>query len=86
MAKLTKAQKRHMVRIAAALHEHPDLPAGWMNSKSEQVLERLGLVRHWTEERPFGGGGAIGAIKIIWNFAELTDEGWVEVSEILKET
>jgi hypothetical protein len=82
--KLTEAQKNHLLRIAAAPVEHPTLPAGWANTKAEQALEAKGLVRHWTEQRRFGGKGAIGQIMMTWSFCEATDDGYRAVSEILK--
>lgn len=84
---LPKSQADHLLRIAAAhinLNEagDPVLPAGWMNSRSEQALEKKGLIRHWEERRPLGGRGAIGMVSMIWKFADLTDEGWAVAKEL----
>ena len=86
--KLSAAQKAHLIRIGAFEAEHPDMhrqgfSAGWMGSRSEQSLETKGLVRHWTEKRPLGGGGAIGYLSVAWNFCELTDDGWRELADVL---
>ena len=86
--KLTKPQKNHLLRIVAA-HDRKDkngqmLPAGWFNTMPEQALVEKGLVRHWSEQKPFGGGGAIGLMVVTWNFCEPTDEGWEVAAELLK--
>jgi len=81
----------HILRIASA-HKNlndagdPVLPAGWMNTKSEQALVKKGLIHHWKEVRPLGGGGAIGLLKVEWSFCDLTDEGWRICAELTDKT
>lgn len=85
--KLTKPQKDHLLRIIAAHNETNDkgerLPAGWFGSKSEIALEEKGLIRHWEETRPMGGGGVIGLMKVTWKFCEPTEIGWHEGMDLL---
>jgi hypothetical protein len=54
-----------------------------MGTKSEVILETKGLIRHWTERRPFGGAGAIGHITMTVNLCAPTDEGWIAARDIL---
>lgn len=84
--KLTKPQTRELIRIAAAYaNENPAFRhAGWFGSKPELKLEEMGLVRKWVEQRPFGGGGAIGSMLITVKLCDLTDEGWLICRDILK--
>ncbi len=88
--KLPKPQIDHLLRIASSHQKlteagEPELPAGWCNSRPEQALVKKGLVRHWEEVRPLGGGGAIGLFKVTWKFCDLTDEGWQVCNRILSE-
>ena len=69
---------RHRQRLEE-IHEVSKDPhfraAGYFGGLMDKWLEKEGFVKIFVEEKPLGGGGAIGKAMVKWHLIRLTDKG-----------
>lgn len=81
--KLTTAMRRRLLAIAdyRATASFPHI-GFWPKSRTDQALERLGLIERYDKTARFGGAGSIGLASATFPLARLTPEGVLTVQEL----
>jgi hypothetical protein len=83
--KLSTAMRRRLLAIAdyRATASFPHI-GFWPKSRTDQALERLGLIESYLKTSNLGGAGAIGLMRATFPLARLTPDGVLTAEELRK--